>query len=502
VLIRIELCSIKLKFSKNATVGFLNREVKRKLKKAVLVSITLLLSMVALASFPMPVSALAKEGPAYIVVFSGWNLPADVDAIIAECGGRVGSKLPNIGVVTALPTIDPAAFEFNLNQRSEIIDFGHDYVAEVPDYLVIPVNESVLADGSGPKVIDPYYWTYQWHLWHTIEASPKGAWSITTGTHDVKVAILDTGIDYNHGDLAPNYDFALSKSFVDWNFDGTIDEPEIDENGHGSHCAGNVAAAINNNPNDWKCVGIGPNLDLVNLKVMGKSGSGYFSWDFDAIYYAVEKGVDVVSMSFGAYVPMAGGVKEGGSALFSALQRLFNYANRNGIVCIASAGNLGLDMDGLHSWRHLPSQCSNVICVIGTDIYDDIAHTAWGSNYGSCLHGISAPGGDFAYREPKWYKGTIPPAYWRYWYGLIFSCDAWTTTGYRYVWMGGTSMAAPQVAGVAGLILSVKPGLNPSQVQYFLQQGAEDIGDPGYDQYFNFGLLNAYNSVLLASGSR
>jgi len=243
----------------------------------------------------------------------------------------------------------------------------------------------------------------------------------------------------------------------------------------------------------------GPNLDLVNLKVMGKNGTGYFSWDFAAIYYAVEKGINVVSMSFGAYVPM---FDHEGSALFAALQRLFNYANRNGIVCIASAGNAGMDMDGLYSWRHLPSQCSNVICAIGTDIYDDIAHTAWGSNYGSCLHGLSAPGGDYAYVRPSWYYTTILPDPWLVRYGLCFSTYMVIAGVPRYAWMGGTSMSSPHIAGVAGLILSINPEFTPSQIQYFLEAGAKDIGSPGYDQYFNFGLLNAHDSVFKAYSSR
>jgi subtilisin family serine protease len=312
---------------------------------------------------------------------------------------------------------------------------------------------------------------------------------------------MDTGIDYLHPDLAPNYDFALSRSFVDIDFDGIIDEDEMDYNGHGSHCGGIVAAAINNDPNDAKCVGVGPTLDLVNLKVMTYEGWGYFSWDIVAIYYAVENGIDVISMSFGGYVPM---FDQGGSALFSALQRVFNYASRNGIVAVASAGNSYMDMDGLYSWRHLPSQCSNVICVIGTNIYNDLAYDpgSWGSNYGSCLHGISAPGGDWADVEPEWYEPIIPPAYWWGVYGYVFSTWARTTTGWSYAWAGGTSMAAPHVAGVAGLILSVRPGCTPSQVEYFLRSGAEDIGELGYDEYFNFGLVNAYNSVMYAQARK
>lgn len=454
--------------------------------------------MIASATFSMTMTGytkksvtLAEEGDAYIVVFEKWRLPAKVEALIEKCGGKVLFTLPKIGVVVAMPVVDTATFEEKLGKKAGIVNFGLDYEVEVPDDTVILAEGSELTVESGPTVTDPYYHMFQWHLWHTIEASPSGAWQITTGNPDIKVAVLDTGVDYNHPDLAPNYDFALSKSFVDY-YNGTV-EDEMDYDGHGSHTAGIVAAAINNDPDDAKVVGVGPDLSLVNLKVLNRLGWGYFSWIMQAVYYAVEQGIDVISMSLGAYIPMPA---EGAPALYAALQRLFNYANRNGVVSIASAGNAGADMDWAHPWVHLPSQSSSVIAVIGTDIYDDIAHTLWGSNYGSSLHGMSAPGGDGAFVEPEWYKPIIPPEYWQWWYGFVFSSYAWTATGYKYAWMAGTSMAAPHVAGVAGLILSVNPELTPSQVEYFLHKGAEDIGDPGYDQYFNFGLLNAYNSVL------
>jgi len=223
------------------------------MKRILILVAMILLSMLAVA---LPLNRgnavdLSEEGPAYFVVFSGWDIPADADTIITDCGGRVVYKFPNVGVLVALPTIDPTAFGDNLNQKPEIIDFGHDYILEVPNDLVILADESEL-EGSGPQPVDTYYWLYQWHFWHTIEASPSGAWSITTGSHDIKVAVLDTGIDYRHPDLAPNYDFGLSMSFVDWNFDGIIDEPEMDEHGHGSWCGGCVAAAFGGG----RCIGM------------------------------------------------------------------------------------------------------------------------------------------------------------------------------------------------------------------------------------------------------
>jgi len=476
------------------------------MKTKLSVLIAALAMAMLISTFPIPKASavkFAEEGSAYFVVFSGPNLPADANAIIADCGGAVTAKFPKIGVLVAMPTIDPATFEVNLDRKNEITDFGHDYTVELPPYKLVTVEESVLEGGSGPVVTDSFYWAYQWHLWHTTDVNPEKVWSITTGNPNVKVGILDTGIDYMHNQLGPNYDWVLSTSFVP-----TEPDPR-DYNGHGSWCAGLVAAPIDGRGT----VGIGPNLKIVSLKVLNATGSGYFSWLIQGVYYAVENGIDVITMSLGAYVPMAGGVKNGGSALFSTLQRVFNYANRNGVVCIASAGNGYNDMDGVSSWRHLPSQCSNVICVLGTNIYDDIAldlnpdgTVDWGSNYGSCLHGISSVAGDWADIEPTWYRSEFPTKpkapTWLGYYGYPFSTTLRIGSSNYYGWYGGTSMASPHVAGVAGLILSINPDFNPLQVRHFLLKGAKDIGAPGYDQFFNFGLLNAYNSVLLAAKSK
>lgn len=175
--------------------------MKNKLSALVVALATVML----ISAFPMfPIQKanaveLAEEGPAYFVVFSGLNLPADADAIITGCGGRVVNKFPKVGVLVAFPTVDSAAFESNLNTRSEIIDFGHDYVSKLPagETLIIDETPTYTTEYSPPlppPAIDGRYYR-QWHLWHTIEANPEKAWTITTGSKNIKVAILDTGID-------------------------------------------------------------------------------------------------------------------------------------------------------------------------------------------------------------------------------------------------------------------------------------------------------------------
>ncbi len=461
------------------------------MRKITLVA-ALLLSIMAIGLSPIgytgePSINPATESENYIIVFAAWKLPANVETIIEECGGTVIGKCPNIGVVAAKPNITPADFEAMLSEVSGIQKFGHDYIVEIPHNIV--ADELGLAEQVDSIPADPYYWIFQWHMWHAIDASPWGAWSVTTGSPDVKVAICDTGIDMTHPDLDDNYDPTISKSFVPYEPD-----PGLDLDGHGTHCAGIVAAEMN----DMGTIGVGPDLTIVSLKVLNYSGVGDFFWLIDAIYYAANNGIDVASMSLGAYVPFSSYPYGPGAVagLYAALERAFAYATRNGVLCIASAGNTPVDADKIHPYVHLPSQCSNVLCVIASDIYDGLAHY---STYGSGLHGITAPGGDNdAYTMPDWYPY---PDYWDYYNNLYpgYYLMGWTfsTLPGGYGWGYGTSSAVPHVSGVAGLILSVYPNLKPAQVEYLMKQSAVDIGDPGYDEYFNFGLLNAYNSVTM-----
>lgn len=458
-------------------------------KKTISLMLALLVALMTMFPLGIKVSATPKL---FVAVFSGPELPSNAQQIVEESGGRVVNTLPKAGILMALPvSVDPETFESNLKGRPEIIDVGIDEAQ-----ALIPPNTDAYAEGEptaeGPVVTDYLYNRYQWNMW-VIDAEPDKAWEITTGDPKVKVAILDTGIYYEHPDLNPNYDFALSKSFVDWDFDGVIDEDPNDYNGHGTHNAGDVAAVIGGGWPGYRggTVGIGPTLTLVNLKVLTKEGWGYFSWSMSALYYAVEKKINVASMSFGGYINTS--IKEHQS-LYNALLRLTNYAYNNGLVMVASAGNGNYDLDKLGPWRHLPSDLPNVISVIATDIWNNKASY---SNYGSGSHSMSAPGGDPSDIPPAWHP--IQPPAWRYWYSYILS--TWSPLSIdlpaAYVWMTGTSAAAPHVAGVAGIILSKYKGLSPHKVRIALQNGAVDIGAPGYDPIFCYGLVNAYRSLTV-----
>ncbi len=157
----------------------------------------------------------------------------------------------------------------------------------------------------------------------------------------IKIAIIDTGINYNHEDLSPNY--VTGYDFVN------DDSDPFDDNGHGTHCAGIIAAANN----DKAVVGVAPEAELYSLKVLNAAGSGYTSDIIAAIQWAIANDMDVISMSLGSTV--------GSTALQQACDAAFN----SGIVVVAAAGNNGAARIG--SNIIYPARYANVIAVGATD---------------------------------------------------------------------------------------------------------------------------------------
>ncbi|MBX7133526.1 MAG: S8 family peptidase [Fimbriimonadaceae bacterium] len=219
------------------------------------------------------------------------------------------------------------------------------------------------------------------------------AWDLTTGDPGVVIAIVDTGIQLNHPDLAakivPGYDFVNNDTSAD------------DDQGHGTHCAG-ISAAITNN--GVGIAGVGYNCKLMPVKVLDASGSGSYSDVADGITWAVDNGAKVVSLSLG------------GPSVSAALETAVNYAWSHGVVVVAAAGNDNVSDPMYPGWY------ANAIAVGSTDQNDQKSSF---SNYGNWVD-VAAPG------------------------TAIYS----TYPGSSYQTMSGTSMATPGVAGLAGLLWS------------------------------------------------
>ncbi len=268
------------------------------------------------------------------------------------------------------------------------------------------------------------------------------AWQIERGARTVPIAILDSGIDLSHEDLR-----AKVARRVNFSPAPTAD----DQLGHGTHVAG-IAAAVTNNR--VGVAGTCPRCVLFNVKVLGDDGGGDWAAIARGIAWAADNGARVINMSFGAYAESL------------TVRDAVDYAWVRGVVLTAAAGNDG------ENWGFYPAAFPRVIAVAATDARD--ARAGW-SNWGGNWVDLAAPGVDIlstATDRPSTYWPSAP----------------------KYGWLSGTSMAAPHVAGVAGLVWSTRLCARDANdcVRSRLEATADPVGDT---QQWRYGRLNACRAV-------
>lgn len=298
------------------------------------------------------------------------------------------------------------------------------------------------------------------------------AWDITTGDPNLTVAILDSGMKLDHPEVSARIWMNTSEiidgmdndnnNYVDdifggWDFANNDNNP-TDDHGHGTNVGG-IAVATGNNGIGY--AGVNWNSQIMVVKILDNNNSGFYSWMADGIYYAVDNGADVMNMSVGGNSPS--------SLLLDAV----NYAYANNVALVVSTGNGDTALQ-------YPSRYANSIAVGSTN--PDDSRTSpffWsatsGSNFGPEID-LVAPG--------------------NYIYGLSYNSN----TNYNGYW-GGTSQAAPHVAGVISLMLSVNPNLTVDDINAILiQTSVDQVGDPtedtpGFDNFHGYGRLNAFQAL-------
>lgn len=287
---------------------------------------------------------------------------------------------------------------------------------------------------------------------YAIDAELDNTWGVKrigAGTvHDggnrgagVKIAIIDSGVNYNHADLNANY--AGGYDFVN------SDNDPMDDNGHGTHVAGTVAAR----DNDVGVVGVAPEASIYALKVLGASGSGSYSAVIAALQWSVDNGIQVTNNSYGSS-------GDPGTTTKAA----FDNAYAAGVLHVAAAGNSGTP-PGKGDNVIYPARWANVIAVAATDNSDKRA--SW-----------SSTGPDVELAAP----------------GVSINS---TLKGGGYGTMSGTSMASPHVAGTAALVIASGitdangNGKINDDVRQKLTATADDLGAAGRDLWYGFGLVNA-----------
>ena len=376
----------------------------------------------ALVALIAPASVGAQGSPQRVIVMFKAGQSAAAKGRLVALGAQQGTDLPLIrGAALTLPA------GITLAQAAGISGVAH----VEPDGFAYA---SAKTPAPQPAQVLP---------WGVDRVEADLAWSAKTGV-GVKVAVVDTGIDSAHPDLLANLKggynaISPTKSWAD-------------DNGHGTHVAGTIAAVSNS----IGVVGVAPSASLYAVKVLSRGGVGRISDIVAGIQWAVTNDMDVINMSLG------------GSGYSEAFDTACQNAIDAGVVIVAAAGNSGPDPDTVE----YPAKFARVI---GVSAIDDANAIASFSSRGDGVD-IAAPG------------------------VRVFS----TYKGKTYATLSGTSMASPHVAGVAALVLTTAVGSDdadadgtwdPVEVQARLARTAQDLGDTGFDSNYGAGLVRADQAV-------
>ena len=397
------------------------------------------------AAYPPPVVGDGEEREAEVLVrFKPGVSEERMQEIAAAHHDRVEDEIESVEGLAAIDDLDDREAAQVAEEYASLpeVEYAEPNFRIEADPVETADSESqpaplALAGPNDPRFAD------QWGLLNTgqsggraeADISAVGAWEKTQGSKKVVVAVLDSGVDYTHPDLVGN--MWHRPDDMEMYFDpqlGTVDDESgfsaveyerdpMDENGHGTHCAGIVGAE---GDNQIGITGVNWRVEIMPLKFMGRGGFGSTKDAIEAINYVIARkrdgvNVRVISASWGS------------PSRSKALEDVIRKAGENDILFIAAAGNDGADAD---KRPHYPSgyKLPNVLSVAALDRRDQLASF---SNYGAKGVHVAAPGKEIL---STWLGGTYRDA-------------------------SGTSMATPFVAGVAGLVLSVEPNLSVKELR-------------------------------------
>lgn len=357
---------------------------------------------------------------------------------------------------------------------------------------------------------DPYYsssgaWGQSFRdLWGLQSISAESAWDTSQGD-GVLVAVVDSGLDYNHEDIAGNVWLndgevgldgngndkrsngidddgnGLIDDWHGWDFvtiDGTPgDNDPMDNHGHGTHVSGTIAAMGNNG---LGVIGVAPHAKMMAVKGLDANGNGSTEDLSNAIIYAADQGASVINLSWGGSGPTP-----------QILIDVISYAhNVKGAVVVAAAGNFNQDV-GTPVNGFYPACIRDVIAVAAVNHLDAKASF---SNFGAKIDVTAPGGGDTGVGiQPDRSILSLKSSQ----AGSVMTGSGQLIVGTNYLRQSGTSMASPHVAGVAALIRAQHPEFSPEQVRQVLRSSADDIGAPGFDTQFGYGRVNANRSLTI-----
>ncbi|MFE6335873.1 S8 family serine peptidase [Streptomyces sp. NPDC057798] len=406
------------------------------------------------AAAPASPSATWVAGTrAYLVITAPGDTTAVRNAVTAN-GGTVFQYYDAIGVITAHSA--SASFAATMRGVSGVQQVGATRTSDVPADAynpALPANPAQSTTPSGEPVRADM-----------TQIKADQAWAVTTGSASVKVGILDTGVDDQHQDLAPNFNAADSASCA-YGKPDTRTGAWRDIGTHGTHVAGTVAAAKNGKG----VIGVAPSVKISSVRIAEPGTSLFFAENtICGFMWAGDHGFKVTNNSY--YTdPWQFNCPDNAdqAAIIEGVKRAQEYAEAKGSLQVAAAGNSNIDLANKTTDTESPNDSTpvtrtitNACLDIPTELPGVVTVSAMGttakasySNYGLNVVDITAPGGDTT---------------------GIYS----TLLGGKYGSKSGTSMASPHVAGVAALLASANPGITPAQLRDKLATQANDIACP------------------------
>jgi subtilisin family serine protease len=366
-----------------------------------------------------------------------------------------------------------------------------------------------LAGAAATGAFDDPLTSLQWDM---VQIAVPEAHEVSMGNPSVIVGDIDSGIDAYHPDLAANVDWSRSVSCIGGVPDQTYSAWE-DNNFHGTHTAGTIAAAYNG----IGIVGVAPDVSIAAIKGCNDEGYCWPEAIICSFVWAAENQIDITNNSYfvDPYLFNCHNDAEQ-RAIWQAVQRAVRYAQRNNVLVVTSAGNSNDDLSHperttgddeiTNACAVLPVELSGVV---GVSANGNLELKSYYSSYGVSATDVVAPGGDARFQV----TADAPN-------GLVLSTIP-TKLGADYGWAQGTSMASPHAAGVAALILSQNPSMAQGALAAKLQSTAdpkacpENPFNPGppynwpaycqggtHNSFYGHGQVNAYNGVTSSTGKR
>jgi subtilisin family serine protease len=486
-------------------------KIKRMLTlMSVLVIVISMTGILSVGASPLATASqqpyMAGTAQTYVVLYKTNAVSSDAAKVIAKAGGSLVYSYDKIGVVIARSNNELFRSNLMLDKRVEGAAATNGFGTQVTDEFEV-VDAASLANIATGTWGDPLSGSQ----WDMIQINVPEAQAINSGSPSVVVGDIDTGLDYTHPDLAANVDFANSVSCVD-GVPNTDPAAWNDDNGHGTHTAGTIAAA----QNGIGIVGVAPNVKIAAIKAGNADGYFFPEAVICAFMWAGTHHIDVTNNSYYAD-PWLFNCRNDAEqrAIWKAEQRAIRYAMSQGVVVVAAQGNENIDLSKQNVDATSPDNgtpvtrdVTNACVVIPVEISGVIGVTADGafmqksyySSYGVSVAQVTAPGGDRRYQDPG--DGSR---------GYVLS----TYPGNRYALAQGTSMASPHAAGVVALILSQYGKKPQGAVQAALTSTADSmacppnpfdpggtgawlatcVGGSGYNGFYGHGQVDAFNAV-------